>query len=73
MLDPEVVGKLKERYSNLNPLLVHRSVERARSLGELFDILDSCPATSPLVWSHAQRCWVVTEDILQVENFQVTA
>lgn len=72
MLDPDVVLTLTGRYGHLHPLLVHRSVERARTVGELFDLLDTCPPGSPVVWDHAARRWVLTDDILQLENFQIT-
>ena len=50
MLDFELIKKLKERYSNIHPLIFHRSVEHAKSNGELFDILDTIPEKFPIVW-----------------------
>ncbi len=58
MLTPAVVDALKRRYAALPPLLVHRSVERAASDGDLFDILDTVPAKYPVVWDEAARRWV---------------
>lgn len=40
-VNSEAVLKIKERYNQIHPLVVHRSVERAKSPGDLFDILDS--------------------------------
>jgi len=53
----EVVSKLKERYSHLPELVFHRSVERARTEVELFDILDSIP-DYPIAWDSKQRRWI---------------
>jgi hypothetical protein len=70
MLDQEVVEKLKERYPQIHPLLFNRSVERARSVGELFDILESIPNEYPIVWGESEHRWVFTNDILQKEGLK---
>lgn len=69
MFDPVVVSKLKEKYSNLHPLLFHRSVERAKSNGDLFDILDTCPKTYPLKWCDKESRWVEADDLYLVAEF----
>ena len=69
MLDPVVVARLKDRYSHLPPLLVHRSVERAGSNGELFDILDTVPAY-PVVWDDDSRRWVTAADPYLAADFK---
>lgn len=60
MLNENIVVKLKERYKNLHPLILHRSVERAKTDVELFDILESFPNIYPVVWNDKKRCWVTT-------------
>ncbi len=60
----EVQRALQERYTQFHPLLFHRSKEKARSNGELFDILESVPEEYPIVWDESQRAWVST-DLLQ--------
>lgn len=57
-MDSEIVCKLKSRYAHLSPLMLQRSVERATSDVELFDILDTVPDTYPLVWNNDKRRWV---------------
>lgn len=69
-MDVVVVEKIKERYPSLHPLLVHRSVERACSLGELFDILEEVPTEMPVAWDEQSRRWKTTDDITQARNFQ---
>jgi len=69
MLDANVVAKLKERYPNLHPMIFHRSVERAKSLGNLFDILETIPDGFPLIWSDSQGCWIICTDIYQSKEF----
>jgi hypothetical protein len=69
-MDSVVVDKLKERYAHLDPLLVHRSVEKATSVGELFDILDTVPEQMPVVWNAESRRWETTDDLALVRNFK---
>ena len=59
----EVVLKLRQRYSALHPLLFLRSVEKAKSMSELFDILDTVP-DCPVVWDEEKRRWVNATDLL---------
>ncbi len=61
----ELITKLKERYSHLHPLLFQRSLERAKSAGDLFDILDTASKDYPVVWDEEQRRWVYTKDLFQ--------
>jgi hypothetical protein len=57
----DVVFALKNRYAGLPPLLLSRSIERARNEVELFDILDTVPGTFPLVWSSHHRRWLACD------------
>jgi hypothetical protein len=59
---------LKRRYPNLHPVLFQRSVERARSNGELFDILEDVSTIDfPIIWDEIGRKWTRTDDLLQSE------
>jgi hypothetical protein len=69
MRDQNIIEKLKERYSHLHPLILHRSIERSKSNGDLFDILDSLPDGFPLVWCESSSRWVKTTDIYQSKEF----
>lgn len=60
---------LKERFKYIPEILFYRSLERAKTNGELFDILDSFPTQYPVVWDDHQRRWVHTEDLLHKNNF----
>jgi hypothetical protein len=55
---------LKERYAHLHPLLFQRSLEKARSNVELFDILESIPKEMPVVWDDTDRVWKHVNDLL---------
>ena len=59
---------LKERYARLHPLIFKRSLEKAQSYGELFDILDTVPDQFPIVWSEADRRWVTTNLLQTTEG-----
>jgi hypothetical protein len=56
---------LKNRYPNLHPLIFKRSLEKAKSNGELFDILEEIPDEYPLIWDEKKRRWKNTDDLLQ--------
>lgn len=56
---------LRQRYSGVYPLIFLRSVERASTPGEAFDILESIPQEYPIVWDDNIRRWVTTKDMLQ--------
>jgi len=58
----DVVNKMKERYFHIHPLIFHRSVERARNVSELFDILDAFIDKYPLIWDTEVRNWVQVQD-----------
>jgi hypothetical protein len=67
----DVVLKIKERYKDLHPLIVHRSGERAKSDSDLFDILDVLRTNLkdgmlyPIVWNEENHCWSHTKDLFQ--------
>ena len=61
----KVQKSLKERYSHLHPLVFKRSLEKAKTNGELFDILESFPKDYPIIWSEDDRIWKHTTDLLQ--------
>ncbi len=54
---------LRRRYSSLHPLIFQRSVERATSAGEAFDILEGVPAAFPLMWDDQERKWTTPTDM----------
>lgn len=60
----EVIESLKVRYAHVHPLLFQRSAEKAKSPGELFDILEEMPTQYPIVWDQNKRCWSHTTDLL---------
>ena len=61
----DVQNALKERYSNLHPLIFQRSLEKAENNAELFDILETVPEKYPIVWDDEKREWVFTGNLLQ--------
>lgn len=69
MLDPLIIEKLRERNSTLHPLLFHRSVEHAKSNGDLFDILETIPKEYPLVWSDETHSWKKADDLYLADDF----
>lgn len=54
---------LRRRYSKLHPLILQRTIERATSAGEVFDILEAMPLAYPVVWDAETRRWIEPPDI----------
>ena len=71
MIDFEIVEKLRERYCDIHPLAFHRSLERAESQGELFDMLDTFPKEFPIVWDEETRRWIHAKELTLMERFDV--
>ena len=61
----KVKKSLRKRYPNIHPLIFQRSVEKAETDGELFDILETIPQEYPLIWSEEKRSWQTTDNLLQ--------
>jgi hypothetical protein len=57
------VGALKTRYPHLNPLVFHRSLEKARNPFDFFEILESIPEV-PFSWDEGDRRWVKEQDMI---------
>ncbi len=53
-----VIEKLRERYAGIHDTVFIRSMEKARSPGDLFDILDTFPGKYPVCWDENSRRWV---------------
>ena len=70
--DNETVDMLRRRYAALHPLLFHRSLEKAASPGELFDILDTVPARYPVTWNDETRRWEHVNDLTLSHAFDFT-
>jgi hypothetical protein len=68
MLNKDLVSKFKDRYKT-HPLIFCRSVEKARSDTDLFDILDTIPNNFPIVWSEEDFRWVPVEKIHMIQDF----
>jgi hypothetical protein len=64
---------LKNRYSHLHPLMFHRSVERAKSFADLFEILEGIPARFPVVWDDGKRMWIKESDLTSQKNLKELA
>ena len=43
-------------------MIFHRSMEHAKSAGELFDILHDFPQKFPVMWDDVSRRWITVKD-----------
>jgi hypothetical protein len=69
MISEELLNSLRTKYSNIHPLLFQRSKERAKTGGELFDLLDTMPTQFPITWSEENKRWTTTKDLFQAKTF----
>jgi hypothetical protein len=70
MIPEELLKALKSKYASVHPLMFHRSKERSKTAGDLFDILDTMPTEFPIVWNEESKRWVSTKDLFQAKTFQ---
>lgn len=63
MVDEMAAQKLKERYVHVHPLIFNRSCNYAKSMGDLFDILEGIPKNYPIIWDSKKNQWVTVENI----------
>lgn len=69
-LSEKELSNFKSKYSGVHPLVFHRSLEKAVSALDLFEILESMPSKAPFSWNDDTRSWVVDEDIMGVERLK---
>jgi hypothetical protein len=55
---------LKKRYKNINALVFHRSLEKARDQIDFFEILEGVPDRLPFSWDENRHAWVKDDDIM---------
>lgn len=71
MILQEVVDGLKKKFAEIHPMIFHRSLERARTAGELFDILSEVPTEYPIIWEEESKRWVTTKDLFQSKTLKI--
>jgi len=67
MIDEKIIESLKEQF-DVHPLVFQRSLEHAKTSGELFDILDTMPDL-PFTWDEVARRWKSVKDVSLSEGF----
>ena len=72
IIDPDdpVLRNFKAKYAYVHPLVLHRSVERAKSFLNLFEILESLPKDGPFSWSEGDAAWVRDDDVMAIESLK---
>ena len=56
-INDDLLKGFQQRYSFMHPLIFKRSVEKAKTPGDLFDILENIPQVFPIVWNEDEHCW----------------
>lgn len=72
MFDEMVLKALRERYPHVHPLMFQRSMEKSKTQGELFDLLETISREYPIVWCEEEHVWKHTQDLLQSVDFTKT-
>lgn len=67
----EELNNFKVKYQYLHPLIFHRSLEKARSVLDLFEILETVPKIPPFSWNEEKRCWFKEKDSLNLEKLKL--
>jgi len=66
-IDEMTLANFRKRYAEVHPLVFQRSLEKASSTLEFFEILQSVPADTPFSWDESKRSWARNEDIVSAE------
>lgn len=69
-IDDQALANFRSKYAHLHPLVFQRSLERASSTLQLFEILEGVPTQPPFSWDDAKRAWVRDEDIMAVQSLK---
>ena len=69
MIDSNIKEKLRSRYPDVHSLIFYRSIERSKTNGQLFDILDTMPDKFPIVWCEENNCWIAAKDLYLSNEF----
>ena len=67
----DVQEALCKRYPDVHPLIFKRSLEKVKTDGELFDLLETLPQTYPIIWCEKKRAWEHTQELLQSKGFLI--
>jgi hypothetical protein len=70
VIDESSLANFRSKYAHLHPLVFQRSLERASSSMELFEILEGVPRETPFSWDEARRSWVPNKDIMAFESLK---
>lgn len=68
IIQVRVIEKLKQRYPDIHLVVFLRSMEKANTPGELFDILDTFPKSFPVEWDSSSRRWQIVENLIPPEK-----
>lgn len=70
IIDPDdpVLCNFKAKYAHVHPLVFHRSVERAKSFLNLFEIMEALPKDCPFSWSDSVGMWVRDDDMMAFDS-----
>lgn len=47
-----------KKYKQINPLIIFKTLEYSKTLGEAFDALEDYNGDLPIVWSYDQKKWI---------------
>lgn len=68
--DESTLLNFKRKYGDVHPLVFQRSLEKAVSSLDLFEILESIPSSPPFSWDEASRSWRRDEDVMASDQMK---
>ena len=67
LMDESALANFRARYSDVHPLVFQRSLEKASSALDFFEILQTVPSRPPFSWDESKRSWSRDEDVMATE------
>lgn len=69
-IDDEALANFRSKYARIHPLVFQRSLERASSAIQFFEILEGVPSRPPFSWDDSKGAWVRDDDIMAVQSLK---
>lgn len=63
-IDESALANFRSKYAGVHPLVFQRSLERASSLMNLYEILEGLPPEPPYSWDESRRAWARDDDVM---------
>lgn len=66
-IEDSALENFRSKYAHIHPLVFQRSLEKASSSLQLFEILEGVPSDVPYSWDESKTAWSRDEDVMAVQ------